>query len=287
MTKISVIVPIYNMEVYLEQCLDSIVAQTMQEKEIICINDGSTDTSQRILERYRQMYPWIKVIEQTNQGVGRTRNHGIDLAKGEFVAFVDPDDWYPEPDVLDCLYTKAKNEKVLICGGSFSSYYYGNVKSEYNSGYTFREDSRILFKDYQWDYGYHRFIYHREMLRDNRIYFPAYARYQDPPFFVQAMLQAREFYGLKKITYRYRIGHQKLQWNAEKTRDLMKGLLDNLEISKKHGLSILHYNTVRRIQNDYAEPILEHLQKQDPQVTELMDRIKQCIDYEMVKEHEG
>lgn len=277
MIKVSVIVPIYNMEPYLKQCLDSLVQQTMEEKEIICINDGSTDHSREILIRYSNRFKCIRVIDRDNHGVGASRNHGIDIANGEFVAFVDPDDWYPEEDILDTLYRNAKDERVLICGGSFSSYYKGNIKTVYDTGYTFTEDKKLKYREYQWDYGYHRFIYQTEMLRTNHIYFPDYRRYQDPPFFVKAMLTAGEFYGIQKITYRYRIGHQTIDWTMEKTRDLLKGLIDNLMVSREHNLSQLHYNTVKRLSKDFVSPISKHLLNHEKEVIDLMLRVRECI----------
>ncbi len=282
MIKVSVIVPIYNMGLYLEQCLDSLVSQSMTDKEIICINDGSTDNTDYILRVYSKRYHCIKVINQENCGVGRTRNNGINFAQGEFVSFVDPDDWYPDEDILDYLYDMAKEENTLISGGSFSSYYNGNIKSVYDSGYTFSEDKKLKYQDYQWDYGYHRFIYNLDMLRCHKIYFPEYKRYQDPPFFVKAMLQAGEFFGAKKITYRYRIGHQNIDWTVEKTKDLLRGLIDNLKISRKYKLAKLHYNTVNRINNDFAKQISKHMQ--DRQVIELIHVANGYIDEKLLKE---
>ena len=282
MIKVSVIVPIYNMEKYLKQCLDSIVTQTLQEKEIICINDGSTDQSGDILKDYAKEYPYITVINQPNSGVAFSRNLGIRTAQGEFVCFIDPDDWYPETDILEYLYKNAKKEKVLICGGSFSSDYFGNVKTFYDGmkeGYTFLEDAKIKYRHYQWDYGYHRFIYQREMLIAHNIIFPNYIRYQDPPFFVKSMLQADEFYAVKKITYRYRLGHQSFIWNENRTKDLLKGLIDNLEISKTHGLAKLHYNTVYRLDHDFYNPIKNNLEAGSNEIENLLYKVDECIDH--------
>lgn len=286
MIKVSMIVPVYNMEKYLNQCLDSLVAQTLQEKEIICINDGSTDYSIDILKDYARKYPYITIVNQTNSGVAVSRNRGIQMAQGEFVCFMDPDDWYPEVDILEYLYENAKKERVLICGGSFSSDYFDHVKSFYDgmkAGYTFLEDVKIKFTDYQWDYGYHRFIYNRQMLIDHDIYFPDYIRYQDPPFFVKAMLHAEEFFAVKKVTYRYRLGHQKINWNEIRTRDLLKGLIDNLEVSKIHGLATLHYNTIYRLDHDFYEPIIKNLEAGSDEIRCLLLKVEECIDSRLLQ----
>ncbi len=97
--KISVVVPVYNSEKYLRQCLDSLTGQTFKDMEIICVNDGSTDDSQEILEEY----PHIIVIHQENLGVSAARNAGMRAACGEYIGFVDSDDWV-DSDYFEKLY---------------------------------------------------------------------------------------------------------------------------------------------------------------------------------------
>ena len=93
MPKISVIVPVYNVEQYLRICLDSILAQTFQDFEIICINDGSTDNSLKILEEYKQLDDRLVILTQTQSGAAIARNNGIKQAKGEYIQFLDSDDY--------------------------------------------------------------------------------------------------------------------------------------------------------------------------------------------------
>ncbi len=90
---ISVIVPVYNVEKYLSKCLDSIINQTYQNLEIICVDDGSTDSSPMILEEYAKKDSRIKIITRQNGGLSAARNTGVKNATGEFVSFVDSDDW--------------------------------------------------------------------------------------------------------------------------------------------------------------------------------------------------
>ena len=92
MPKISVIIPVYNVEKYLSECLDSIINQTFKDIEIICIDDGSTDNSHLILEEYVKKDSRIKIVEQKNQGAGASRNKGIECATGEYLHFMDSDD---------------------------------------------------------------------------------------------------------------------------------------------------------------------------------------------------
>ena len=102
--KVSVIVPVYNCEKYLKKCLDSLVNQTLKDIEIICVNDGSTDNSGRILEEYTDSR--IKIITKENGGISSARNAGIAVAKGEYLGFVDSDDWV-DLDFYEKLYNTA------------------------------------------------------------------------------------------------------------------------------------------------------------------------------------
>lgn len=106
MDKISVIIPVFNSEAYLEQCLESICGQTMNSIEIICVNDGSTDASLDILRRFAAIDGRIKVIEKANGGVASARNCGFDAATGEYVGFLDSDDWL-DSDCFEVLSTMA------------------------------------------------------------------------------------------------------------------------------------------------------------------------------------
>lgn len=116
MPKISIIVPVYNVENYLEKCLDSLVNQTLTDIEIILVDDGSTDNSSKILDSYRNIYNNIQVISKKNGGMSDARNVGLTHATGEYISFVDSDD-YIEKDMLEKLYTKAKEKDydIVFC----------------------------------------------------------------------------------------------------------------------------------------------------------------------------
>jgi glycosyltransferase EpsH len=105
--KISIIVPVYNVEKYLKQCLDSLVHQTFKNIEIICINDGSSDSSSKILNEYEIRCDRIIVINQVNYGVSVARNTGLDIARGEYLMFVDSDDWI-DLDMCSVMYNIAQ-----------------------------------------------------------------------------------------------------------------------------------------------------------------------------------
>ena len=114
--KISVIVPVYNVEKYLSKCLDSLVNQTLKELEIIIVNDGSLDNSEEIIKTYLKKHDNIKYFKKENTGVAETRNFGINKATGEYIAFLDSDD-YVTKDMYQKMYEKAKNGNfdMVVC----------------------------------------------------------------------------------------------------------------------------------------------------------------------------
>ena len=109
--KTSVIVPVYNTEAYIEECIESILGQTQKEIEIIVVDDGSTDGSMAIVEHYQQLYDNIHSFKQKNQGQGAARNLGVHVALGEYIYFLDSDDFI-EPDTLECCYQCAKENDL-------------------------------------------------------------------------------------------------------------------------------------------------------------------------------
>ena len=113
--KVSVIIPVYNVEQYLKQCLDSVINQTLKDIEIICVDDGSTDCSLKILKEYAEKDNRITVISTPNVNAGHARNIGLKQAKGMYISFVDSDDWL-DPDMLIKLYWKmANNSDIDMC----------------------------------------------------------------------------------------------------------------------------------------------------------------------------
>lgn len=122
MIKISIIVPCYNVEKYISECLDSILKQKLKEIEIICINDGSTDDTLEIINSYKEKYSNIKIINQSNQGISIARNIGMKYAKGKYIYFVDSDDCLANNNSLSLLYDEAEKNKLDVLFFSFENF---------------------------------------------------------------------------------------------------------------------------------------------------------------------
>ena len=129
MTKVSIVVPVYNVEKYLEQCLESIVNQTLKDIEIICVDDGSTDKSGEILDKYAADDARVKVIHKKNSGYGNSMNIGFDAAQGEYIGIIESDD-YAELNMFESLYDCAVENRLDVLKSEY--FYYYSIPMERN-----------------------------------------------------------------------------------------------------------------------------------------------------------
>ena len=111
MIKVSVIIPMYNVEKYIGQCVESVCGQTLRELEVICIDDGSNDATAQVVESLREKDERVSLVVQRNQGVSASRNAGLKLARGEYISFLDSDDYLKE-NALEILYAEAKEKEL-------------------------------------------------------------------------------------------------------------------------------------------------------------------------------
>ena len=224
--KISVIVPVYNVENYLAECLDSVINQSLREIEIICVNDGSTDGSLKILEEYAEKDKRIAVISQENQMLGAARNNALKIASGDYIQFLDSDD-YLDLNTCENLYRKCKSLNLDML--SFRGTNFNNDTREIlgNPYYEFR----YLPKDW----GKNVFNYRdctefltkmavsscltlvkRSFLKKHKINFPEKLCYEDNVFFVKCITKARRVSIDKNLYYYRRIHPESITQNNHK-----------------------------------------------------------------------
>lgn len=139
----SIIVPIYNTEKYLKQCIESIVNQTYKNFELILVDDGSTDSSGEICDKYNEKYDFIKVIHQKNKGVSSARNVGIDISQNDWICFVDSDDWI-NPNMLSILRKNIAKEKADLY--SFNAWKISERDNVFESLIFYKENDVICFE---------------------------------------------------------------------------------------------------------------------------------------------
>lgn len=205
MPKVSVIVPVYNVEKFLKRCLDSIIYQTLEDIEIICINDGSTDESSDILKMYKAVDDRIIVINQNNAGQSAARNKGIDIAKGEYIGFVDSDDWI-DLEFYEKLYNSAKKYDADIAVGGIirlhkhNNKYYLKIEDE-----VVTEDTNKKFelcdvpeKSYVWNK-----IYKTEKLKEFNLKFEEGILFEDIIYTPQVLYNLKKLVTVTGVNYYY------------------------------------------------------------------------------------
>lgn len=213
--KVSVIIPVYNLEKYLGRCLGSVRSQTLKDIEIVCINDGSTDRSLDILQEYERVDPRIIIINKENEGQGTARNIGIDAANGEYIGFVDGDDWI-EPEMYEKMYENAQKHDldIQICTVRFvdDRGRDRNIQCDYDRyiGSRFRDESMIFDRNHIIDeiFTLNRFgcvnkLYNIRFLRKNNIFFSSQKYMEDLIFHFQTFLRAERISIIRKPFYKY------------------------------------------------------------------------------------
>lgn len=239
---VSVVIPVFNIEAHLEQCLDSVVGQTLQEIEVICVDDGSTDSSPRILERYAQQDARVQVITQANAGPGVARNTGLAEAAGRYLIFLDSDDWF-EPDFLEQMVERAEETgaDVTICRAVEFDTSTGRelppewmLKSQYLPGETFSPWD-IADHIFQFTYGWPwDKLCRLDFVRKTGLTYPVLPNSEDLVFVFQSLVLAGRIAINQKILVHHRVNrtasvsnsrHRDPQVPHEALRQLKNGLM--------------------------------------------------------------
>lgn len=201
--KVSVIIPVYNVEKYLEECLDSVINNSFKNIEIICVDDGSNDSSPDILRAYAEKYPRVKIITKENGGLSSARNAGIDEAKGEYILFVDSDD-YIEERAIEYLYSEAKHNELDQLFFSAKPFYddatdlhsnliqYYNRKTVYNGVMSGRQMFIRMSKFEDFKPSACLQIIRKDFLTENNIRFINGLVYEDNPFTILCLFRAQK-----------------------------------------------------------------------------------------------
>lgn len=195
--------PIYNDSGRLEKSISSFLKQTLDDKELLCVNDGSTDNSLEILNNYAKKYEFIKIFNQENQGSGKARNLGITEANGEYIAFLDADDYFIDKNALKYLYEVAsKNNANMVSGNIKLVDSEGNYTPFKDIDY-YTEDSVINPENYGIPWAFYKSIYKKDFLLDNGIYFPDLIRGQDPVFLAEVLSKIDSIFTVSTDAYAY------------------------------------------------------------------------------------
>lgn len=279
MTKISIIIPIYNTGKYLTKCLDSVINQTLKDLEIICVNDGSTDNSLDILKIYAKKDSRIKIIDKANSGYGKSMNMGIDNSDGEYIGIVESDD-FVELNMFENLYNIAQQNNTDVVKSDF--YYYENKRSRKagkiprnKSGKIFniKKDTSILkMMPSIWSS-----LYKKDFLTKNNIRFmetPG-ASYQDTSFAFKTLVTAERLFFTEKAYYQYRQDNENSsvqskakvfcicdEWeeitNYINKKPQIKVLINDIKLSTQ--FNAYKWNTLR-ISEEYRDEFIDKYQQ--------------------------
>lgn len=220
MTDISIVVPIYNAEKYLNKCLDSLINQTKKELEFILINDGSTDNSEKIITSYHDKR--IKYFKNKNQGIGKTRNFGIEKATGKYLMFLDSDDYLAE-ETCELLYQKAEKRQADLIVFDYYRVEKNNLNKVRISAFTptnIKENKELLLNI---NLGPCNKIYKTALIKDNNIKFEENLKYEDTLFVIKAIYSAQKIVKVNEFLHYYTI-HEKSETTVrdERVFDILK-----------------------------------------------------------------
>lgn len=290
MELITVIVPIYKVEEYLDKCILSIINQTYRNLEIILIDDGSPDKCGEICDKYKKQDNRIQVIHKQNEGISVARNIGIDLSKGEYLFFVDSDDYLHEnmieilyknikmydADISMCDYIRVKNYNINMLDKEENIIVYSNIEALeklYKDTFTFHEDYSLFIAP--WNKLYKKAIF-------DEIRYPIGKVYEDGATIYKVLFEAKKIvYSNLKLYYYYQrpgsISRKKFDITRLDRLDAFKG---QVNFYKEKNLEKLHYYAL----NTYLNMIMEYyyLAQSEMGSVEISNKMKELFKYEFV-----
>lgn len=255
--KISIIIPFYNVEKYLRECLDSILNQTFQDFEIICVDDGSTDKSLEILQEYKRKDDRFVILQQRHSGAGAARNYGIKSAKGKYVQFLDSDDWF-EPEMLEELYSRAEkfNTDIVVCSsrkfdeegnllesGKQNASFDTDITPQEQpfSGLDFKENIFCINNTAPWNK-----LYLKQFLLDNNIKFQNLTSCNDVAFSLESLACAKRIVAFNKeyINRRYGRSGSITEKRANSADNIVRAYLEVKRFLKARELYDIYEKTL-------------------------------------------
>ena len=305
MAEISVIIPVFNTEQYLDRCLDSVLGQDLEDLEVICVDDVSTDGSAALIQRRARKDSRLRYIRQeVNAGPGQARNRGIDAATGRYVYFLDSDDWI-EPDLLSRMLRMAdETGRDVIINSSFVKEYDGNGKKEYGTRFGFLEEAPraydtdtvlLLFPPVLWAR-----LYRRSYLADNNIRFPDLrGGGEDNYFTTLAELPLPDLFVFRGPYYHYFQRDGSLAHLQEAGYDFIKSFhalyaelrarslpVDGIRLFYAGPLVIdseEKFNLIRSFLLEIREQVLAHSERYIALDLHLLEAVTSCQDYDQFR----
>lgn len=250
MVKVSIIVPVYNTEKFLEKCLNSLTNQTLQDIEIVCVNDGSTDNSLKILQDFSKKDSRIKIIDQENKMQGAARNAGTEIATGEYIGFVDSDDWV-DLDYFEKLYCAAKKHDTDIALATNVRVKKGKEKKRLQINdekvYNTLQEKIDVCEQWKNECPTNK-IYRLAMLREKHVKWPEMMYCEDKMFTMKAIYYANAIVTVPDTYYYY-------YWNPKSTV--------NFSLKTHHSRYLRHKNIARQKVLNFLKSVRADIRDRD------------------------
>ncbi len=269
--KFSFVVPVYNVEQYLEQCLESLQAQDFDNFEIICVNDGSTDHSREILTEWEARLPQMRVIDQENCGLSAARNTGLKAATGDYVVFVDSDDWI-EPTMLSRLATECYGtEMVCFSCQRTDSDRYDTLIDEQCDSWDYYNRHALEHREIPFVCVWQR-CYRREFLMDNNLWFREGILHEDNEFTPRAFLKATIVKVIPDVLYNYRVRPNSIMTSrGRKSKESLITIGNELSELFSHESGIDKTIIYRALTQYYQMAFIDNTREEDRQLLSQID----------------
>ncbi len=276
---VSVIVTVYDRNELIDRCMESIVGQTFENIEILCINSNSGKKNRACIDAWCERDSRITRLDlDTGMTTAEERNEAIRIAKGEYIAFIDTDDFYYDSNAVEALVKSCVENNTDIAGSSIVEVNMLNedVRTCFDGiygKYVFDKDGILQFREYACDYGYKRFIYRRQFLSDNNIYFPPFEYMDDSVFIVRAMAAAGHFYSVSRALYA-QMSPRPVMWTDRIANDILKALSMNLTTAVECDIEGLKTLIINRILREYVFIIKDHTVPSNPEMLDIMAELE-------------
>jgi len=283
MVKVSIIVPIYNVDKYLGKCLESLINQTLKNIEIICVDDGSVDNSLKILEKYAQQDKRIKVISKSNSGVSDARNMGLENAIGEYIGFIDPDDWI-DLDYYEKLYSQAIKYNCDIAVADIKRVINNKQYISYTTGTTQIVDDyykKLVICDVP-DHSYVvNKIYKNSELKKYNMKFESGMYYEDLIFSPQILFYLKKLVTVPNVYYYYLKRKNSILTSKSHKKDLYRASEIAVKFIESKNVPIEKVKTIIKRFKFLGLTILKIKQKYSTVEVKLFN----CITWKYITEH--
>ena len=283
---LSIIIPVYNVEAYLPQCLDSVFSQRLEKCEVICVNDGSQDNSRNILADYQKKYPDMIIVDRENGGLSAARNSGLEVAQGEYIYFLDSDDYLLDGSLAEALsFARGQSLDIACFNAQIREDLLYFLEKEPLPGVF---PGKTYYPEYYLANGFFppsavwMYIYRRNFLENNRLRFKNGALHEDEEFSPRAFYLAQRVAGLNIPVQFHRVLREGAITTALNDRNL-KDLLINMKsvfefFEEKKVEETLFYHKVFSVYFAVAKRIMDgHFPKKELFANDDYERMRACV----------